>query len=460
MLIKAEVTGLFDQFDHEIYFEPEWEFVIAFGLNGVGKTRFLELINASINTDISKLTHVEFQKLTLTADSGKYVTVEKTLMDGPKGEPSDDDTVTYKLFDKKNKRLGLSWEASGELDPDLVRFLINNTTWTRMDGDYWQDSRDGEILHINELTQQYRLPDRLSSVPRKREPLPAELIDFIDENPTYLIETQRLGFPTAPRSAAARRRSAIDARSEASPKWTVDLYSHDLKRRIERALAQNSIESQRLDRTFPARIMNQSVSDADSEEEIRARHEEQNEQRTKLSVIGLTGEESDLPLPSKELEDWQRAVLTTYLNDNATKLSTFDELLDKITLLEALINRRFLRKRIEVSADDGLQVISTTRGTVIPPTGLSSGEQHELVLMYNLLFRVKPGTLVLIDEPEISLHVSWQMSFLDDVVRIAHSSGFRFIIATHSPQIIDKWWSRTVQLGPTEEEENASVPER
>ncbi|SOX52578.1 hypothetical protein MAAFP003_1244 [Mycobacterium ahvazicum] len=460
MLTKAEVLGLFDEFNHEIFIEPDWEFVIAFGLNGVGKTRFLELINAGMNFDLHKLAEVEFEKLTLTADSGKYITIEKSLEIRSSDESVPDAVVIYSLFDRRKKRLCPHWKASAEYDPGFTRFLIRETPWVRVDGDYWQDTTDGEILHMKELAERYNYIDRFPVGSGKGNPRPRLLQEFIDEHPTYLIETQRLGFPSALRSAAERRRGLVDVRSEASPKWTVDWYSRDLKRRIERALAQNSIESQRLDRTFPSRIMNQSVSEASSEAQIRARHQEQNEQRARLSSIGLTGGESDLPLPAKELENWQRAVLTTYLDDNATKLSTFDELLGKITLLEDLINRRFLRKRIRVSADDGLQVISTTRGTVIPPKGLSSGEQHELVLMYNLLFRVRPGTLVLIDEPEISLHVAWQMSFLDDVVRIAHSSEFRFIVATHSPQIIDKWWSRTKQLGPGEEEEDAAVSER
>lgn len=70
-------------------------------------------------------------------------------------------------------------------------------------------------------------------------------------------------------------------------------------------------------------------------------------------------------------------------------------------------------------------------------------------MLYDLLFSVAAGSLVLMDEPEIFLHVSWQKLFLDDILRIADSSNLRFIIATHSPTIIGKWWSRTVQLGPS-----------
>jgi predicted ATP-binding protein involved in virulence len=70
------------------------------------------------------------------------------------------------------------------------------------------------------------------------------------------------------------------------------------------------------------------------------------------------------------------------------------------------------------------------------------------VLTYDLLFNVKPNSLVLIDEPEISLHVTWQKEFLNDIVRIAAINSSRFIVATHSPQIINKFWSQTVGLEP------------
>ena len=66
--------------------------------------------------------------------------------------------------------------------------------------------------------------------------------------------------------------------------------------------------------------------------------------------------------------------------------------------------------------------------------------------MFDLLFNVPKGALVLIDEPEISLHVVWQLAFIPDVQRIASLSGFRFIVATHSPQIINDAWARAVRL--------------
>jgi predicted ATP-binding protein involved in virulence len=87
----------------------------------------------------------------------------------------------------------------------------------------------------------------------------------------------------------------------------------------------------------------------------------------------------------------------------------------------------------------------------LEPGLLSSGEQHELVILYELLFRVRENSIILIDEPEISLHVVWQHEFLKDLGQIAALSQFHALVATHSPQIISDRWDLTVELkGPVE----------
>ena len=68
---------------------------------------------------------------------------------------------------------------------------------------------------------------------------------------------------------------------------------------------------------------------------------------------------------------------------------------------------------------------------------------------YELLFRTKPNALILIDEPELSLHVAWQVEFLKDLERVIKLSSFDVILATHSPQIINNRWDLTKELeGP------------
>lgn len=86
----------------------------------------------------------------------------------------------------------------------------------------------------------------------------------------------------------------------------------------------------------------------------------------------------------------------------------------------------------------------------IPLKFLSSGEQQELVMLYKLIFKGEKDTIILIDEPEISLNVSWQREFLDDMKEIVDMNKISLIIATHSPQIINDNWELVDTLGEFE----------
>jgi predicted ATP-binding protein involved in virulence len=91
-------------------------------------------------------------------------------------------------------------------------------------------------------------------------------------------------------------------------------------------------------------------------------------------------------------------------------------------------------------------VFQTSTNEPLSPASLSTGEQHEVVLLYELLFRVQRNSLILVDEPEISLHIAWQEQFLRDLRDITQLSDFDVLIATHSPQIISDRWDLAVEL--------------
>lgn len=49
------------------------------------------------------------------------------------------------------------------------------------------------------------------------------------------------------------------------------------------------------------------------------------------------------------------------------------------------------------------------------------------------------GSLVLIDEPEISLHPEWQVKYIDLLVKtFGRYRGCHFVVATHSPMVISE----------------------
>lgn len=72
---------------------------------------------------------------------------------------------------------------------------------------------------------------------------------------------------------------------------------------------------------------------------------------------------------------------------------------------------------------------------------LSSGEYNLMMILSYLIFKSKPGSIILIDEPEVSLHIAWQQMILDIILDYSntHNNGkskkLQFIIASHSPFI-------------------------
>jgi predicted ATP-dependent endonuclease of OLD family len=160
--------------------------------------------------------------------------------------------------------------------------------------------------------------------------------------------------------------------------------------------------------------------------------------RNELKSIGLLDKLDSHPFDTTKLETLELAqqhVMALYVQDTEDKLSELDDLARRTRLLLDNVNRKFHHKQVRIDRDLGL-VAEGDQGRSLALDALSSGEQHELVLHYDLLFRVRPNTLVLIDEPELSLHVAWQKRFLPDLLEIVATAHFDVLMATHSPFIV------------------------
>jgi predicted ATPase len=67
---------------------------------------------------------------------------------------------------------------------------------------------------------------------------------------------------------------------------------------------------------------------------------------------------------------------------------------------------------------------------------LSSGEQQLLGLALKVIAHAEEGTVILVDEPELSLHVSWQRAIPALLEMVGSRIGCSIVVATHSPVII------------------------
>jgi predicted ATP-binding protein involved in virulence len=84
------------------------------------------------------------------------------------------------------------------------------------------------------------------------------------------------------------------------------------------------------------------------------------------------------------------------------------------------------------------ELIFRKKDTIIKLTDLSSGEKQMLILLFSLFLMENEPHIILMDEPEASLHIEWQQKLID--VMQAVNPNCQFIISTHSPSIFGKGW--------------------
>lgn len=87
----------------------------------------------------------------------------------------------------------------------------------------------------------------------------------------------------------------------------------------------------------------------------------------------------------------------------------------------------------------------------IDVASISSGQQQMLCAVFGLATSIENDCLVLLDEPELSLHPEWQIKFVEALNHILFSvSDCHVVIATHSPLVVQsaaRFGAGIVQLG-------------
>lgn len=259
---------------------------------------------------------------------------------------------------------------------------------------------------------------------------------FLQNMPVHLIREQRLLRKVDSQSLVGQ---AV-AENQAVMVETIQTYADELRSLLAGYAEKSVLKTQQLDSSYPLRLRTETQPFTQSEYEARYRHVIAIQE--KLANFGLYRHEQEIPAYSDE----DKKALTVYLKDLEIKLAVFADILEKLALFTTILNeRRFNFKTIQISPDRGFY-FKTSTGKELDLAQLSSGEQHEVVLLYELIFNVTPDTLVLIDEPEISLHISWQKEFLADLLRIIKIQNIQVIVATHSPAIINGRWDLTYNL--------------
>ncbi|MFD2082936.1 Predicted ATP-binding protein involved in virulence [Actinopolymorpha cephalotaxi] len=412
------VRGLFGFRDYELNIDPEYPTVLT-GANGTGKSTLLQLVNAVSTGDVRVLADAPVDRLELHFES----------------------KPTFRLVRDAKGSVHLSWgDHSSDLKP-LPSFIKDIPEWMRR-----EILEDGEFsatamrrLNLALATRSDVSPRLIRDIRRYLAGAKFEQPDWLagmgEEFPVLFVTDQRLVVDTertaeshgAQRKAERSFRRAVEAASDEIA---------DMIRRVDTAYAR---VSQQQDRAFPRRVITAMRSSRRaSVDYLRRQLLEVDRKRFDLREVGLLDidqpEESELVEAS--LEDPNvRPVIATFLTSSLRKFEVLEGLYVRLRAFKDFLDERFTPKKLLIDRGAGLR-FELPSGEPISPSQLSSGEQQMMVLAYEILFRAEKGTLVLIDEPEISLHVLWQDSLIQDLTNMGRASDLQFLMATHSPVLL------------------------
>ncbi|MFM5707377.1 AAA family ATPase [Aeromonas veronii] len=152
----------------------------------------------------------------------------------------------------------------------------------------------------------------------------------------------------------------------------------------------------------------------------------------KKEISILTGKMLSLGHKSaEEIKDskmFNRKVVSDVFQSNFKDVKVFTE----------TVNSFFKDSGKELHIDPDGDFIIKQHDEVIGLNTLSSGEKQLLLILTRVINCVGKDTILLLDEPEISLHLKWQENLIDAMTKI--HDRCQIIIATHSPAILMQGW--------------------
>ncbi|MCK6570685.1 AAA family ATPase [Myxococcota bacterium] len=413
----------------DIPFRLEERVTVLFGRNGSGKTITLDLLSALRDGRYGDLIRIPFGEIVLETDDGGTLRLHRRGADGDEEAAVE---LKYSLSVPGHEMVNGSLELPGGRELAIEQLLASQVPLglvQRLKSGRWRDRIRGDTPSTIEVVRRYATRF-ISDFDFAREwAEPESIRDFRQSLPaiTY-IRTDRL--------FVDRESEERNERAQAQQKRTMLMVEHlseklaAVIRESDRKYRQLSTE---LDASLPKRLFD-AVEEPPTIGDLQAQSLALRETESRLRKIGLLKDSAAHPDETK-LSEEQRGTFHVILRDREQKLAAFAQIADKAERLLESLNRKLHPKTVSINVDSGYKV-RTADARDLRLDQLSSGEQHEMVLLHELLFEAAPNTMVLIDEPELSLHVTWQQDFLEEVAAIARLSSLDFVLATHSPYIV------------------------
>jgi energy-coupling factor transporter ATP-binding protein EcfA2 len=421
LISQIEVEKLFHTYTYNLAVTPvigheSGRLILLYGSNGSGKTTILNLIYHLLHPEPygghrSFVGTIPFKKFRVHLFDGTIVTASRSR----KYEPG-----SYKVHVKQpgenveliwTWRPGQSRRQQGD-EPDYMHFCAI----LKKLGLSFHFLRDTRRVEGSRISEQQAIIRHIGNVP-------PDLIEEIGEGQELLLPEKQLT-TSVDKAIQWFRQRALAATNIGYTSVNV-IYRDIIKRIVKTGGSSEKTPSITTEQLVSALM-------------------ELKERNSMFARFGLTPElelgeiVSALKAAKPEQLGMLNTLLGPYLEGQAARLQALDELQRVMASFVSLLCEFYSHKSVSVDLAHGLQIHADT-GQVLEPTLLSSGEKQLLLLFCNAISSRHDKTVLMIDEPEISLNVRWQRELIPALLTCMSGTGFQLILATHSVELLAQY---------------------
>lgn len=420
---NISAKGIIGLYDYNINFtDGNSELKAIYSENGCGKTNLLRLIHcvtSGSSVELQKIFSIPFKELEIKA-SGKRILFTRGI----------------------NKSIDLN--IYNESDESI----------------FFKDLNPGDLKSISD-------PELGDEIQDKYRDISLNVCNYTGS--AVYLGTNRLNDLDFPASRIARIKWRMGGRNESGEEYdSADIVINSVIDELSNSLIRNA---QRMTISSRGRIYSQIVknmfNDNNNGDGVNTSVEARNSILKKIKEIdnleykNLVAEYeltnfSEYKSIKGMVSDPSRADAEQFLHLYPILMPYFDSIAEKIQIVSPAarligafiesINTMFRDKEIEYSMQRGFRVRSNIvseegeDGIYVNPRMLSSGEKHIIFLLAKVIISATRGdSLLIIDEPEISLGIQWQRLFVKYVQECAYESNLQIVMATHSPLILEDY---------------------
>lgn len=397
---------------------------IFIGNNGTGKTTFLNIIESVLTADIEQLYSLTFEEviINLTANSKKRKLKVKKLLT--------------------------------EANFSFVEYQIGTKKFTL------PMLREYEIRNIGRLR-----PKSINEIKNLRD----ELANYIN-----------ICWLSVHREITRTEEGEFPPHREARERNTIDQRLNDLMRRLTIYQLQLESESSKLSNKFREQVFESMLYKEEFDElnleDLQPIDPEIIKKKLNKAYkdLGLSTKETQEKISKhtqkigfalKKIEKWKETKTGLLVND-VTPLSLLNRTLSMITISSDIdkqkkeifkpidtylqILKEFVPDKcfkLDTESSGELSVFNTNDKNTLYPLPikyLSSGEKQIIILLTESLLQRNSDYIFIADEPELSLHISWQRKILSSIRELNEKA--QIIVATHSPEIAGQWRDRIINM--------------